>query len=191
MLPNNAISTYTGASQLLAPHPLRVNQRVDYEEGGAAIEDASQGNMGYMWSCAFDGSAVYVQRNGQPQVQLFLKNGINEIAFAFDQLMRPSVLYQLTSGEMELRWYDSLIAAYTTTNLGPGVQGQMTLDDKRPSQIGNSDIIVAYRRGNSVHYRVQRERYANEYLAASGLSNSMKFRNLAMSKNLRLQFAIA
>ena len=98
--------------------------------------------------------------------------------------------WRVDNGRIYLRWYDSQAAQYVTTDFGLGKNPRLTLDDKRQTQIGNSDVIFAYIRDGSVYYRMQRDRFQTEYQIASGLASSLVLRNIGMATNWRLQFEL-
>lgn len=178
-------------SLLQWPDDQRSSGAEDYEEGGIAIQDSSAGSMGWRWHCYADSQNILVQRDGSAPVALFSNPGIVELAFAFDQNMRPNVAYSLANDRVYLRWFDSQAQQYATTDLGPAKYPRMSLDDKRASQASNSDVILAYLRDGSLYYRLQRDRYGTEYMAATGLASTVRLRNIGLGKNLRFQFELA
>jgi len=161
--------------------------------GGVALENASQGSNAFRWRCWTDATGdVFLQRDGAPLINFMSMPGVNELAFAFDQNMRPAFAFRAGNDRIDLRWYDSTISQYVmTTGLTTGRNPRMSLDDKRTSQSSNSDIILAYLRGTSLYYRMQRDRYLVEYTAASNLLPSTKLRNIGMAVNLRFLFDLA
>ena len=191
MFPNNAMSAMPMTSLFLSPDIERATASEDFEDGGIALQDSSQGLSGFRWRCYFDASNVFVQRDGSSPVNIFSQAGITEIAFAFDQNMRHNVAYRLTNERVYLRWFDSVAQAYAVTDFGPAKNPRMALDDKRMSQVNNSDVILAYLRDGQVFYRMQRDRYATEYVVASGLADTIRLRNIGMGRNLRFQFELA
>lgn len=193
MFPNNTISAFPIASVLLSPDILRTSDTEDFEMGGVALEDASQGSNVYRWRAWSDNTgAVFLQRDGGQAINYMTVAGMNELAFAFDQNMRPSFAFRMGTDRIDLRWFDSTISQYVmTTGLTTGRNPRMSLDDKRTSQSSNSDIILSYLRGRSLYYRLQRERYTVEYTAANNLLPSTKLRNIGMGTNLRFVFDLA
>jgi len=191
MMPNNAISITPISSPFLPPDDERSGPDEDFEDGGVAIQDASQGLTGHRWRCYTDQTSVFLERDGASPVTVFTQSGIQDIAFAFDQNMRHNVAYQLSDGNIYLRWFDPTVPGYVVTNFGPGKHPRMCLDDKRASQIASSDVLLAYMRDGSLLYRMQRDRYLVEYVAAFGLASSLRLRNIGMGLNWRLQFELA
>jgi hypothetical protein len=190
MLPNDAISTVPITAPFLWPDSQRLTFLEDFEAGGVDIQDTSAGLSDYRWRCFVGPTGIHIQRDGLPDQLWITVNGVLEVALAFDQNMRPAVAYRLQDGRVYLRWYDSQIAQYTTTDFGLGKNPRLTLDDKRPSQMANSDVIFAYMRDGAVYYRRQRDRYQVENQIASGLTATTVLRNIGMGTNWRLQFEL-
>lgn len=190
-LPDNVLSTVGVPSVMLTPDSQTMARLEDFEKGGVAIGDASEGLNAYRWRCYMDGSTVTLQRDGTDPVALFIQGDIVELSFAFDQNMRPHVAYQLGDGSIRLRWFDSILNAYVTTNFGNGRNPRLSLDDKRPKQALNSDIIFAYISGSALRYRQQRDRFGVERTLATGIGAASSLLNVGMSRNLRLLFSLA
>lgn len=192
MIPNNSFSATPQDAPYLYPDDERIILLEDFEDGGVEIEDTSEGLTGYRWRCFVDNGDICIQRDGLPKVPIIISPGqVNCVALAFDQNMQPTVAYELNNGSSYLRWYDTAIPGYTTTEfVGCSTPG-LSLDDKRPSQIQVCDIIFAYIRNNTLYYRMQRDRYEIEYLITSGLPNPSYLINVGMTENLRLKFKVS
>lgn len=163
---------------------------VDYELGGVALTDASQGLMVKPWKCWLDQFNVWLQaEDSDTPILLFQEVGLTEIALCFDQNMRWSVAY-VQDGILKLRWWDSLVNSYVTTVFDVARTPKMALDDKRATQQANSDMILAYMRGNALYYRQQRDRFAIERLLRDNLYPNTKLKNIGMGKNLRMLFEL-
>ena len=189
-LPEDIPSTIGVIGSFLAPDIDVTTAILDYERGGVAVQDTSQGVNSYVWACWVDDIHVTIQREGAPPVAVFEQVGILEISFAFDQNMRPQFAYKLASGDIYLRWFDTQLDAYVTNNFGTGRNPRLALDDKRPSQSGRADVIFAYIRGDTLYYRQQRDRYTIERSLRSGISAITKLKNIGMTRNLRLLFEL-
>ncbi len=188
MLPGNVVSSITISSDLLNPDSAVRAPLLDYELGGVAISDSSQGLQAITWSCYIPPNTNDVMlKPGDGAPILFAQiAGVIELALAFDQNMRPVIAYQTLSG-LFLYWYDSLAAGYITTGFGPGRNPRLTLDDKRDFNIGNSDVIFAYIRDDGLFYRQQRDRYGIERQLDTGVSK-LSLANIGMNRGLRMQF---
>lgn len=189
-MPENVTSTSAVVVSFLVPDIDVTTALVDYERGGVAVQNTSQGVNSYAWTCSVDGIYVMIQREGAAPVAVFEQATIVEISFAFDQNMRPQFAYRLASGDIYLRWFDTLTNLYRTDNFGTGRNPRLALDDKRPSQSDRADVIFAYIRGDTLYYRQQRDRYTIERALRSGISAITKLKNIGMTRNLRLLFEL-
>lgn len=188
-LPDGVLSTVPVVSPLLSPDGYeRLDFREDFERGGVALNDPTQGLDVFDWRCWTDGDTVWVARYPASGAAAVVYEGerITEVALAFDQNMRPTVAL-VEAGVVKLRWYDSLIEGMATTSF-PGARGPMlTLDDKRVFASQTNDIIFAYVRDGNAYYRQQRDRFGVEYLLG-GTFGAARITQLGMGSNNRLQF---
>lgn len=193
MIPENSLSAQPMDSVYLTPDNFGIGPLIDYEQGGIALNDASQGLNVRPWSCFIgeNGSDVVLQAEDDPPVTIFTQNGIEALSFCFDQNMRPCVAYVI-GVTVYLRWFDSVPSAYVTTNFGSAIRDpRVCLDDKRDTQFAlKSDIIFAYLKGDSLCFRQQRDRFNVEYVLETGLSTNIRLKNVGMTKGLRLQFEL-
>ncbi len=174
MLPGNAASSIPVVGAMLAPDNIGSSLFVDYERGGLAITDAS---LGLDYQAA---DALYL-----------IIPSASEMCFAFDQQMRPVLAY-VVNDIIRLRWYDTTVSAFVVTDFAGVRSPKLTLDDKRPAQLANSDVIFAYIKTNGdLCYRQQRDRYLVERVLHSGVDPANRLIALGMASNLRLQFEIA
>lgn len=187
MLPQNRASTVGVPGTILSPDINVTNYLEDFEKGGVAIGNATQGLLLRDWRLWLDGSDVKLQADEDAPVVLFTTPGITELSLAFDQNMRPAIAY-LNSEVMYLRWFDTVINAYRVDSFGVAQNPRLALDDKRPEMLDRSDIIMAYLRSGTLYYRQQRDRFTVERTLRTGLPLTTKLRNIGMGKNLRLQF---
>ena len=193
MLPGNAASSIGVPGRMFAPDNIGSSLFVDYERGGVAIGDASMGLDTQDWQCKYAPSSGQVSINpvGAPDAPYVTIPGASEMCFTFDQSMRPVLAYMVGS-VCKLRWYDTTVSSFVVTDF-PGVRSpRLTLDDKRPSQVNNSDVIFAYIKANGdLCYRQQRDRYLVERVLHTGVDPSNRLITVGMANNLRLHFEIA
>lgn len=189
MLPNDTYSSIPLPSLFLDPDDRVSTPLVDYELGGVALLDASQGLMVKVWRCWLEQYNVWLQGEGDVPILLFQEIGLSEIALCFDQNMRWSVAY-IQDGILKLRWYDSFVSAYVTSIFDAARTPKMALDDKRAMQLDTSDMILAYMRGSALYYRQQRDRFSVERVLRSDLYTTTRLKNIGMGKSLRLQFEL-
>ncbi len=192
MLPGNVASSLAISGLYLSPDDRVTSMVIDHERGGIAITDTSRGLDYQDWTCFVDtnGQDVILQPTEGVATILFQMSGITSLSFAFDQNMRPTVVYTVGS-TVSLRWYDTLAASYVTTQYTGIRDPRVSLDDKRPTQIANSDVIFAYIKADKLYYRQQRDRYNTEREIRSGVLATQRLRNVGMNRNLRLQFELA
>lgn len=192
MLPDNTNSTIPISGLLLPPDDRKTTVYSDWELGGVALNDASQGLMVRNWRCWLE-HPIYVrlQAEGSPVVHdLFEEDSIHELAFCFDQNMRWAVAYSLPD-VTKLRWYDSFVAQYVTTEFPLVTSPKLTMDDKRPMHLDTSDMIFAYIRESTLYYRQQRDRFTIERPLRENLFPGARIKNIGMNDKLRLQFELA
>lgn len=190
MLPDNTLSYLPVTGQMYAPDSKRVTLLVDFELGGVAIGDTSQGLMVREWVFSYNPSGqIVVAHDGGEPVVVLTRAGVTELAGTFDQNMSPVVAF-VVNGEVFLNWYDSIIGQRRTDSFGAGYTPRLTLDDKRASAV-NSDVVLAYIRNRSLYYRQQRDRFGVERLLKDGLSPITRLRNIGMTTQFRLLFELA
>lgn len=192
MLPDNTNSTIPLPDTLLSPDDRKATVYSDWELGGVALNDASQGLMVRNWRCWLE-HPIYVrlQAEGDPVVHdLFEEDRIQELAFCFDQNMRWAVAYTLPD-RTKLRWYDSVLAQYVVTEFPAFTSPKLSMDDKRPMHLDTNDMIFAYINGTELCYRQQRDRFMIERVLRSGLPKGSRIKNMGMNDHLRLQFELA
>lgn len=192
MMPQNAASIVAVPGLYPPPDDQVTLPLIDYEDGGVAIQDPSQGLTGYTWRVYQVNLDVYVQRDTQTPVLQFSQSGIVELSLAFDQNMRPHIAYATDDGHIHLRWYNSLTHLYTTTDFGIARNPRLTLDDKRQVLSSISDVLLAYIRSDNVLcVRQQRDRFGVEIELVTGILPSTKLKNIGMNNNYRVQFELA
>lgn len=186
-LPDNVASTRAVTAAMLPPDDLTTDPLEDWEQGPIAINDVTAGLQARRWRLFVTGDEVSLQPDGGDAQLVFTQAGITRVALAFDQSGRPTVGYQIgTAGN--LRWFDTQVNAFVTTSLGALRDLNLTLDDKRASQLTASDIIVAYLRDGGCYYRQQRDRYGVERLLKAGLLSTTRLVRVGMNAVNRLQF---
>ena len=179
------------SGQPLPPDDVPYDRLLDFEQGGVAISDPSQGLTGYTWSCRAVGDSIQIRRGSDAWEELLTFEHIYEIAFTFDQNMRPLVAIATRAKHLSLYWYDPVTGAYTVTFLGTGRCPRMTLDDKRPFANQYSDALLGYIKGKNLVYRQQRDRFLIEYPVLANVPGHAKLKQLGMCSNLRVQFTVS
>ena len=169
----------------------RPSALVDYELGGRALNDASEGLQVHRWIAEYDPSNghVSVSAPGYPQTTIFTALNVTELSLAFDQNMRPFVAF-VQAGQAKFFWFDTVLGETRISDLPADAKTpQCCLDDKRDTQTsqGANDIILAYLRGTGLYYRQQRDRYEVEYLLTAAAPGK-KLLRIGMNQGRRLQF---
>ncbi len=185
MIPLNQLSTLF----INSPYIEKVNDvnipLIDYELGGAGLNDASQGLKVKTWTLYLEDSNVMVKADGVTPSLLFVRPGIRELSLAFDQNMKPFVAF-IQHTEAWYWWFDTADSTQKFTQLPNAVSPRCTLDDKRLIAQNTSDIVLGYVRANNLYMRYQRDRYTIEYLLRSNVNATLA--TIGMSTNNRLRF---
>ena len=168
---------------------------VDYEYGGVAIQDPSQGLLVKVWKLWVEGEDVRIAPANAlgSAVTLFSGAGITEVTLSFDNNMMPVVAY-LQDESLKLRWFDlsQTPPRYVTNDFGPGIATPyLTFDDKRPQFIGESDVMLFYVRDRTVWVRLLRDRWQVEYEWADVPDHAGRILAAGMNRGLRMQLKFA
>jgi hypothetical protein len=162
------------------------------EAGPVAVGDSSGGQTFQDWILTWDNGTgdftITPQTSGSPVV-VTNAAGVIQLGLAFDQNGQPSVCYNTATNGF-LYWFDSSEPGFVTTDFGSSVLSlSLTLDDKRDRQTQVNDVILWYTKvGASDHdlfNRIQRERYTEETLMATGVLGTIV--QVGMHVSWRLQ----
>lgn len=196
MIPDNVLSSKLLKSRFLSPDSMVTPTLLeDYETGGIALQDPSQGLLVQTWYGYWDSqdSTAYLVPgvDGTP-IQIFTEPNVFEFSFTFDQNMRWVAVYFLVDGTCKLRWYDSQAQGYVVTVFTGLTAIKLCLDDKRRVQtnLGSSDVIFTYVTNNTLCFRQQRDRFTIEYPLQPDLPDNLRIANFGMAMNLRLQWRL-
>lgn len=186
MIPDYRLSTTSIRSSIIGARGRGTATLMDYEDGGIAISDPSQGLRVQVWRGQLVGqNVVIVAESTLEEMVVYNGSRVTEFSFTFDQNMRP-VVTVIDVNRIKLRFYDSFIADYTTEDFGNTWSNpRVFLDDKRQPMLAVSDVILAYIRAGNLYMRLQRDRYGVEYFLRDNASGLHTF---GMGKNWRLQF---
>lgn len=189
MLPGDGLlSTIPVQAEFLAPRDRPYQPTVSYEFGGPALNTPASSRLVRIWAAYHEDGNIWVApEDGGVAVPLLSITQVDTLSLAFDQNMNPTLAY-MSGGVCNLRWFDSVANAMVITSW-PGVtSAQVICDDKRDTEVGNSDVIFAYTKDSKLYYRQQRDRYGVEYLLHPHVGGSIK--RLGMNVKNRLQFEI-
>lgn len=167
MLPDELLSSVPLPDAFRSPRDRLKEPHVDYELGGVALNDPSEGLEVKVWRCRYEEPDFIVDAPGVAASTLLSVAGVSEFQFTFDQNMQPAIAYRIEAGS-RFYWFDATIPGFTTIELPAGSRSpRCSLDDKRSAQTSISDMILAYIRGPRVYWRAQRDRFLVEYVAAT------------------------
>lgn len=194
MIPGNSLSLVNLPTDWIYPDNLLTTRQVDWELGGIALNNGTQGLQVQVWKLTLDideeslvGSFYVTPENGPPQF-LFSGVGITEGSLAFDQNMNPFVGY-MQGGAARYWWFDTITATQIHSDLpANSTAPKATTDDKRPLQVTASDIIMCYTRAGNLYFRAQRDRYTVEYLLKTGVTGQVL--KVGMNRKMRLQIGM-
>lgn len=189
MIPDNKLSSSTLYDTYISPDGGdRAKLTEDWERGGIALADPSQGLEVQIWKLEHDANSQFVitpQSFGDPVLGPIIY-GVTECNLAFDQNMNVFITY-VVDGQAWYFWYDPLAFEYKHQIMDADViNPRCCMDDKRLPMVDTSDIILAYQRGTDLYYREQRDRYTIEYLLKAGAEGQLEC--VGMNKSNRLQF---
>lgn len=192
MIPENSVSDNSVHAPFSDTVRGAVEYRTDYETGGVALNDGSEGMQVKLWTLRVvnDYKEVQVSAPGVPWTTLFTRaNVIEQASLAFDNNMNPFVTFVEESGAAYMYWFDSLDSTQKFSALAGGVvDPRCCVDDRRATQVENSDIVLAYLRAGSLYVRYQRERYQTEHLMQAGLGTAARLVDVGMNRGLRFQW---
>lgn len=158
--------------------------------GGVAIGDGSQGREVQFWTISYDGTTILVvPENASPSFSLVL-DGVLSVCLAFDSNMAVAIAYMKADGGY-LYFFNGVHNQYETIHIPEATSCRVAVDKTTEFFNAQSDVIFMYvNTGNAVRYRIQRDRYANEYAAPGDASGSTLVR-LGPSVDNRLQFQLS
>lgn len=157
---------------------------VDYEDGGIALNDPSEGFFYQVWTCTIDeGRDIVVSAPSVADTIVYTGSRISEVSLTFDQNMRVAVAF-IEDGLMKLLWYDTTIAAEVVTTF-TGKNPRVLLDDKRDYFLADSDILLFYVKNRQLYMRAQRDRFMIEYMLHFPIDG--RLRTVGMGRHYRVQ----
>lgn len=193
-LPGDALAPAAVPGVLLAPDVLgRPSRIIDYERGGIALNDGTQGLNIQNWRARLVGTEIRVAPEPyNVETVVLTLAGITELSLSFDQNMQPVIAY-VQDGQTKLYWYSTALEAFTTTTLDVDVRSPfLSMDDKRrpASTINSNDVLLFYLRGGYLCYRQQRDSYSIERQLALVADSTATIKEVGMNSNLRMQVIV-
>lgn len=112
--------------------------------------------------------------------------GLQYVALAFDQNANDVFAYITSTNALKLRYFDAQTSTDIVLNLGTATQMLMTMDMKYLPSSLDSDILIFYIRSGAIYYRVQRDKYATEYITPI-TSGATTLESSGMRRDYRFQ----
>lgn len=192
MFAENRLSTKPVPSPWIGAGGEALASRIwDAEDGPIAEQDPSRGHRYQQWRAYLKDYQIILEADNVPPRVLLASpdNTITDISICFSQNADLHYAW-VDAGVARFRWYDTLSAQFQTMTLPSGTRTpKCTLDDKRPTQSGRSDIILSYvGSDNKLYFRMQRERFQIEHLLDDGPFVSIE--RLYMNNGYRLQWLV-
>jgi hypothetical protein len=192
-LPGESLEVAAPAALFLVPDDLgRPTRALDFERGGVALNDASQGLNVTNWRARVSGNDVLISEEPySSESVLITEPGIIDISLSFDQNMRPTLAYRVGS-DCKLYWYDAALPGQTTTTFSGISSPFLALDDKRDvaTAIASNDILFFYINGSNLCYRQQRDRFNTERVLRTFAGGGVSIKRVGMGAGLRVQVEV-
>ncbi len=189
MIPDGELSTRPIPGNITGGRSQTVDPVEDFETGGVALDDGTQGLLVRVWRAYIENDEIYIDAAGIAPIQAYAGSEISEVSLAFDQNMRYALAI-VEGGTAKLNWYDTTILSRTTLVFENAITPRICMDDKRELATGENDIILAYVKSSKLYCRLQRDRFTVEYLLAD-LPASAHLIRFGLSDKLRLQFELS
>ena len=164
---------------------------IDYELAGVGLNDPSLGLQYQIWTLEYiknTGDFVLSAPNYPSTVQ-FNRPNVSYISLSFDTNMNPFISF-VENGISKFWWFNTVSGQqeFDETLIATAQSPYAALDDTRPLQNQNTDIILSYVRSGNLYFRAQRDRYLIEYLLVSGVTGQVLV--AGFTKNLRYKFIL-
>lgn len=188
MIPGNRLSSAPLSADFLSPDDRYDGPLTDYERGGVALNDASEGMLVKDWICYMDGDDITVgptDESSTPAVVATLA-GVESLSFSFDRNMQPAVAAEV-AGTVYFRWFDTVPGDYVVTSYPGARSPKVAHDDKRRSSSQSSDVLLLYMVADELRYRQQRDRFSVERVLKNGLSVDARITHAGMNRGNRFQ----
>lgn len=191
MLPDSVLSTEVLSAQFCYPRNIPRAALVDYEYGGVAIQDPSEGLRFQVWRGDYLENGIVLSAPTVPAFNALAVANVDTFGFTFDQNMQPFFCYELSNGNAFFRWFDGTVPGFVTIQLPDGSRSpRCCVDDNRRTQIGVSDIILAYCRDEALYFRAQRERFEDEHELTTEIGPA-RLLQIGLNKVNRFQFHLS
>lgn len=190
MIPEERFSTEAIRGEPL--NPWSRDRKTAYHWGPVQVQNPSQGLLVKIWTLRAEGGKAILSAPGSPTKTLFTRGAdIDNINLSFDQNGRPCVCFEEEGGGAHLYWFDPVPNEPVFMPI-TGESPRITLDDARPFNGANSDVVLAYIRDGIIRHRRQRDRFMDEYTPTLGPDGppveADLLHHISMNSNLRLEY---
>lgn len=192
MMPDNELSVEPVYGPFLPPDDKPWKTWEDWELGGIAHQDTSQGLRYQPWKAWYDPETA--QLLVQPQVTMtepilvMTQPRASYIGLTFDRNMNLSVCWRIAN-VVYLYWFDTTRNQYVTEEFIGGRSPRVTHDDKRLRADSWDDVLLFYLVEDRVKMRVQRDRFLIEHDIGE-VDSRMNLYRCGMTTQNRIQLEI-
>lgn len=191
MMPQNVLSDRPISAPFLAPRNTTrfstIAGQSDVHNGGVAVGDPSQGISFQTWTAFISGGDIWLGAPNTPAAPFLTGLHAAWVGVAFDQNARIFLTWADLFGNASYYWFDSTISNYRISTLsGLIFRPFACLDDSRPIQVDQADVLLAYVRAGVLYFRQQRDRYGIEYTLGTAPATLVQ---IGMNQVNRFQFA--
>lgn len=162
-LPDNQLAPTPITGDFIGAAAQPITRSVDYEDGPIAIQDPTEGAQYQVWRARIVNNEILLSAPNIAEYVLHSGLGITDVSIAFDQNARLYYVYNQQANTF-FSWFDTLTGQTELWDFGELlITPKVTLDDKRATQSGTSDVILTYVKSDgAMYYRQQRDRFQVE-----------------------------
>lgn len=162
--------------------------KYDLEQGGVALNDASQGLTAKPWKAYYKNNKVYIHPTDDPlaAVELFEANRVSEITLSFDFNMQPIVAY-MQNDILKLWWHDGTVNQKVILEFPGNKSPLLVFDERRPKHTTIADVLLFYVRDNKIYCRQMRDRFLQEYIWLEESEPIQRILSAGMNAGYRMQ----
>lgn len=178
----NTLEEVKEYGNLLSPRHLKVDPLVSY----AQTIPQDFGEPFKLTKVSYNKKTAKITCDNNPYTLTALD--VTYVDAAYDQINRLSVAYTILD-VLYLYWYDTVIAAFVTSNFGSVTQAFFFMDDVRTFSSATNSMLLFYVVDSELYYRAQVDRFGVEYHVTT-LVEDTYVRYIGLTDKLRLQIAI-
>lgn len=190
MITTPPITPNAPISEFLSPeNELRCTREDDKELGSLALYNPLGGLRQAVWRCFLSDQWVSLQRlpDGAITKEIAISALATDLSLAFDSNMRPYFAW-VEGLATKLYWYNTQSEQNEIFQIANAFSPRLCLDDKRPRQSANRDVILCYLRDGALYARQQRDRFETEIFMME--TDATELGQIGMSKGNRLQIEL-